>query len=236
MSLLELCDIRVAYGESEVVHGISLHVDKHEIVSILGRNGVGKTTSIKAIMGIQPARSGKIIFDGHDITRMKPYNIAQLGIGYVPQGRMIFPKLTVEENLQSGTLVCGRGVLPIPRELFEWFPVLHDRMSQKGGTLSGGEQQQLAIARCMAGNPSFIMLDEPSEGIQPNIVQRIREIIKQINHEKGITFLLVEQNLKFCLDCGMRGYIMETGIIQGEGDMHTIATSPVIEQYLTFKA
>ena len=109
-------------------------------------------------------------------------------------------------------------------------------MHQKGGTLSGGEQQQLAIARCMAGNPDFILLDEPSEGIQPNIVQKIREIIKQINREKGITFILVEQNLKFCLDCGSRGYIMETGSIQSEGDMQTIATSPVIQQYLTFKA
>ncbi|MDD4493498.1 MAG: urea ABC transporter ATP-binding subunit UrtE [Eubacteriales bacterium] len=236
MSLLEVQDIRVAYGGSEVVHGISLHVEKDEIVCILGRNGVGKTTSIKAIMGLQPAKTGKIVFDGHDITNMKPYNIARLGMGYVPQGRMIFPKLTVEENLQSGTLVRGHGVQAIPSELFEWFPVLHDRLSQKGGTLSGGEQQQLAIARCIAGNPSFVLLDEPSEGIQPNIVQRIREIIKQINREKGITFLLVEQNLKFCLDCGMRGYIMETGMIQGEGDMQTIATSPVIQQYLTFKA
>jgi urea transport system ATP-binding protein len=236
MSLLEVQDLRVAYGESEVVHGISFYVEKGEIVSMLGRNGVGKTTSVKAIMGIQPVKSGRILFNEHDITNMKPYNIARLGIGYVPQGRMIFPKLTVEENLQSGTLVLGRGVQPIPTELFEWFPVLHDRLSQKGGTLSGGEQQQLAIARCLAGNPTFVLLDEPSEGIQPNIVQRIREIIKQINREKGITFLLIEQNLKFCLDCGMRGYIMETGMIQADGDMSTIATNPMIQQYLTFKA
>ncbi len=236
MNILEVQNIHVAYGESEVCHDVSFHVNQGEILCILGRNGVGKTTSMKAIMGIVPATKGKIIFKGQDITRLRPYQIARLGIGYVPQGRMIFPQMTVEENLQSGTLVLGKGVQPLPDDIFEWFPVLRDRMHQKGGTLSGGEQQQLAIARCMAGNPDFILLDEPSEGIQPNIVQKIREIIKQINREKGITFILVEQNLKFCLDCGSRGYIMETGSIQSEGDMQTIATSPVIQQYLTFKA
>jgi urea transport system ATP-binding protein len=236
MRLLEVKNIYVAYGESEVVHDVSLHVDEGEILCVLGRNGVGKTTSIKSIMGIIPAKKGQILFKGKDITRMKPYQIARLGIGYVPQGRMIFPQMTVLENLQSGTLVLGKGVQPIPEDIYEWFPVLKERLSQKGGTLSGGEQQQLAIARCIAGNPEFILLDEPSEGIQPNIVQRLREIIKIINKERGITFLLVEQNLNFCLDCGMRGYIMETGVIQGEGNMQEIATSPVIKQYLTFKA
>ena len=236
MNLLEVNDIRVAYGESEVVHGISLNVQKGEILCVLGRNGVGKTTTIKAIMGLLPAKSGSIFYNGKEITKMKPFQIARLGVGYVPQGRMIYPKLTVEENLLSGTLVQGKGKQTIPEEIFEWFPVLKDRLQQKGGTLSGGEQQQLAIGRCMAGNPEFVLLDEPSEGIQPNIVQSIREIIKRINREKGTTFLLVEQNLKFCLDCGHRGYIIETGAIQGEGDMKTIETSPVIQQYLTFKA
>lgn len=235
MSLLELQNVCVAYGESEVVHQISLHAEQGEILCVLGRNGVGKTTTIKAIMGLLPAKKGKILFNGTDITKLKPYQIARLGVGYVPQGRMIFPQLTVQENLQSGTLVKGKGAQPIPEEIFDWFPVLKDRLQQKGGTLSGGEQQQLAIGRCMAGNPSFVLLDEPSEGIQPNIVQRIREIIKRINREKGTTFLLVEQNLKFCLDCGTRGYIIDMGVIQGEGDMKTIETSPVIQQYLTFK-
>lgn len=236
MRLLDVQNICVAYGESEACHGVSFHVEQGEILCILGRNGVGKTTSLKSIIGLVPAKSGKILYKGKDITSYKPYQIARLGIGYVPQGRMIFPKLTVEENLQSGTLVRGKGVLPIPSEIFDWFPVLKDRLSQRGGTLSGGEQQQLAIARCMAGDPEFVLLDEPSEGIQPNIVQRIRDIIKHINKEKGTTFLLVEQNLKFCLDCGIRGYVMETGSIQFEGDMQTIATSPLIQQYLTFKA
>ena len=191
---------------------------------------------MKAIRDIIPATQGNIIYTGKDITRCLPYYNARLGISYVPQGRKIIPQMTVEENLQSGTLVLGKGIQPLNEDIFEWFPVLHDRLHQKGGTLSGGEQQQLAIARCMAGNPDFILLDEPSEGIQPNIVQKIREIIKQINREKGITFILVEQNLKFCLDCGSRGYIMENGSIQSEGDMQAIATSPVIQQYLTFKA
>lgn len=235
MNLLEVKNIHVAYGESEVVHGISFYVKKGEILCILGRNGVGKTTSIKAIMGMIPVRQGKISFKDKDITALRPYQTARCGIGYVPQGRMIFPQMTVLENLQSGTLVMGKGIQPIAEDIYEWFPVLKDRLGQKGGTLSGGEQQQLAIARCIAGNPEFILLDEPSEGIQPNIVQRIREIIKRINRERGITFVLVEQNLNFCLDCGMRGYIMETGMIQGEGDMETIANSSVIQQYLTFK-
>ncbi|MHB8277001.1 MAG: urea ABC transporter ATP-binding subunit UrtE [Candidatus Humimicrobiaceae bacterium] len=235
MKLLDVQSISVAYGESEVCHDVSFHVGKGEILCVLGRNGVGKTTIIKSIMGIIPARKGKVIFNGKDITSLRPYEIARLGIGYVPQGRMIFPQLTVKENLQSGTLVMGKGVQKIPEEVFCWFPVLKERLSQKGGTLSGGEQQQLAIARCMVRNPDFVLLDEPSEGIQPNIVQRIREIIKQINKEKNITFILVEQNLKFCLDCGTRGYIMDNGTIQGEGDMDTIANSSLIQQYLTFK-
>lgn len=235
MKILDVQKICVAYGESEICHELSLHVNEGEILCILGRNGVGKTTSIKSIMGIVPAKSGKIIYKNKDITSWKPYQIARLGIGYVPQGRMIFPNLTVEENLQGGTLAMGKGVQKIPDEIFHWFPFLKDRLSQKGGTLSGGEQQQLAIARCIIGNPEFVLLDEPSEGIQPNIVQRIREIIKQINREKNITFILVEQNLKFCLDCGTRGYVMENGTIQAEGDMPTIATNPIIQQCLTFK-
>lgn len=235
MRILEVQDICVAYGESEVCHDVSFYVNQGEILCIMGRNGVGKTTTLKAIMGLLKLSRGKILFKGTDITSLRPYERARLGIGYVPQGRMIYPNLTVEENLQSGTLVLGKGIQKIPEEIYGWFPVLKDRLSQKGGTLSGGEQQQLAIARSLVGNPSLILLDEPSEGIQPNIVQRIRGIIKEINKEKNITFILVEQNLKFCLDCGTRGYIMETGLIQSEGDMDTIATNPVIQQYLTFK-
>jgi len=235
MISMDVKNISVAYGESVVCRDVSFHVNEGEILCILGRNGVGKTSTIKSIMGIIPARKGKILFNDKDITSMRPDQIARLGIGYVPQGRMIYPELTVEENLQSGTLVKGKGIQKIPDEIFDWFPVLKERLKQKGGTLSGGEQQQLAFARCMAGDPKFILLDEPSEGIQPNIVQRIRETIKRINKEKNITCILVEQNLKFCLECGTRGYIMENGTIQGEGDMKTIAASPLIQQYLTFK-
>lgn len=235
MKLLEVQNVALAYGESEVCHDIKFHVEKGEIVCIMGRNGVGKTTTVKSIMGLVPARKGKIIFNGKNITSLPPYKIARLGIGYVPQGKMIFPDLTVKENLQGAMLVMGKGVQKIPEELFYLFPILKERLSQKGGTLSGGEQQQLAVARCLIRNPELVILDEPSEGIQPNIVQRIGEIIKQINKERNISIILVEQNLKLCLDCGTRAYIMDNGAIASEGDMDTIATSPLVQQYLTFK-
>lgn len=225
----------VHYGESVVCSDMNFHVNKGEVLCILGRNGVGKTSTLKAIMGLIPVKKGRVLFDGKDITKLRPDRIARLGIGYVPQGRMIFPKLTVEENLQAGTLRAGKGLKSIPQEVFDWFPVLKDRLRQKGGTLSGGEQQQLAIGRCLAGEPKFLLLDEPSEGIQPTIVQTIRDTINRLNEEKQMTVILVEQNLKFCLECGTRGYILENGEIKGEGDMRTIATNPLINQYLTFK-
>ncbi len=235
MKMLEVENVSVAYGKSEVCFDVSFYVKEGEILCIMGRNGVGKTTIIKSIMGILPARKGKIKYRGKDITSLRPHQIAQLGVGYVPQGRMIFPDLTVEENLRGGSFVIGKGLQKVTEEVFDWFPVLKDRLSQKGGTLSGGEQQQLAIARCLVGNPDFVLLDEPSEGIQPTIVKRIREIIKQINKEKNITFILVEQNLKFCLDCGTRSYIMDNGSIQKESSMETIESDPLIKQHLTFK-
>lgn len=236
MISLDVRNIAVCYGDSITCNNLTFHVNQGEILCILGRNGVGKTSTLKAIMGLIPVKNGQIMYKDKDITSLRPDQIARLGIGYVPQGRMIFPKLTVEENLKSGSYLRGKGVKTLPDDIFEWFPVLKDRLKQKGGTLSGGEQQQLAIARCLAGEPEFLLLDEPSEGVQPTIVQTIRDAIIRMNEEKNITVILVEQNLKFSLECGTRGYIMENGTIQGEGDMETIATSPLIQQYLTFKS
>jgi urea transport system ATP-binding protein len=234
LSILSIEQIDVCYGESLTCSQVSLDVQEGEIVCVLGRNGVGKTTLLRSIMGLTPPRTGKIFYNDKDISRMQPYHIARLGIGYVPQGRRILSDLTVYENIRCGTfLKCGKFG-NIPEEVFAYFPILKEKLPQKGGTLSGGEQQMLAIARCLAGDPKLILLDEPSEGIQPNVVQRIRNIIKQLNEEKGLSIILVEQNLKFALAVGDRGYIMEKGNVVSEGTMEMIAQNEIILEHLTF--
>jgi urea ABC transporter ATP-binding protein UrtE len=234
--ILSVQDIDVCYGESTVCHAVSIKVGKGEIVCVLGRNGVGKTTLMRSIMGLTPPRCGQVVFKNEDITKLQSYEIARLGIGYVPQGRHILSDLTVAENLRAGTVLKYGKFGPIAEEVFEYFPILKERLTQKGGTLSGGEQQMLAIGRSLAGDPKLLLLDEPSEGIQPSIVQKIRDIIRQLNQEKGLTILLVEQNLKFALALGHRGYIMEKGYIKAEGDMGKLAEDEIIREHLTFSA
>lgn len=235
MKLLEIKDVDIKYGESLICHDLILDVNEGEIVCIMGRNGVGKTTTAKAIMGLVRVSKGEIFFKGKNITSLRPYEVARLGIGYVPQGRMIFPDLTVKENLQGAMFVKGRNAGKISEEIFYWFPFLKERLSQKEGTLSGGEQQQLAIARCLIRDPDLLILDEPSEGIQPNIVQRIGEIIIEINKKKDVTILLIEQNLGLCLSCGIRSYVMDGGTFAMSGDIETVANSPMVHEHLTFK-
>jgi urea ABC transporter ATP-binding protein UrtE len=236
VNILSVKGIDVCYGESEVCHALDIDVKANEIVCILGRNGVGKTTLLRSIIGLTPPRCGQILFEGKDIANLRPFKIARLGIGYVPQGRHILSDLTVAENLRSGTVLKYGKFGPIAEEVFEYFPILKERLTQKGGTLSGGEQQMLAIGRSLAGDPKLLLLDEPSEGIQPSIVQKIRDIIRQLNQEKGLTILLVEQNLKFALALGHRGYIMEKGYIKAEGDMGKLAEDEIIREHLTFSA
>ncbi len=215
MSLLEVRDLHVNYGAINVLHGISLSVAPGEVVTLLGGNGAGKTTTLRTISGLVGARSGTVVFDGHPIANLPPHEIVRLGLGHVPEGRMVFANLTVHENLQMGAYL-QRDRAAIARELeyvFTLFPRLQERQRQVAGTLSGGEQQMLAIGRALMGQPRFLMLDEPSLGIAPLLVKTIFAKISEINRERGITVLLVEQNANLALEVAHRGYVLETGRI-----------------------
>ena len=228
--ILQVENLDVYRGPNHVLHGVSLYVEEGQIVALMGRNGMGKTTLLRSIMGLTPARQGRVIFQGQDITRMPPHKIAALGVGYVPQGRDIFPLHTVEENL-----MLGRSGLPdktIPEEVFDYFPILRERANQKGGTLSGGEQQMLAIGRALARRPQLLLLDEPSEGIQPTIVQSICQIVTRINRHQGVTVLVVEQNIDFAFRMADYCYILETGEICNQGKVEEVQDDEVIRQYL----
>ncbi len=215
--MLEVENIDACYGESKVISDLSFEVPKGKIVSLIGRNGVGKSTTLKSIMGLVKTPSGKIIFDGKDIIRMPTYERVKLGIGYVPQGRDIFPQMTVQENIELGLQPLG-GKGKVPDYLYELFPILPKFAKRKGGDLSGGQQQQLAIARALAAEPKIIILDEPTEGIQPSIIQDIGAAIRRINEWKGITVLLVEQYLDFVLENAEEIYVMEKGSIVFNGE------------------
>ena len=215
--MLKVEHIDARYGESKVISDLSFEVPKGKIVSLIGRNGVGKSTTLKSIMGLVKTPSGKIIFDGKDIIRMPTYERVKLGIGYVPQGRDIFPQMTVQENIELGLQPLG-GKGKVPDYLYELFPILPKFAKRKGGDLSGGQQQQLAIARALAAEPKIIILDEPTEGIQPSIIQDIGAAIRRINEWKGITVLLVEQYLDFVLENAEEIYVMEKGSIVFKGE------------------
>jgi len=215
--MLEIIDLETFYGESRVINTLNLTVKTGSVTCLIGRNGVGKTTTLKSIMGLVRTPAGKIIFDGKDIIKMPSYDRVRLGIGYVPQGRDIFPQMTVRENLElglqalKGALAGRRQHTGIPGYIFELFPALPKFARRKGGDLSGGQQQQLAIARALVAEPKILILDEPTEGIQPSIIQDIGRAIRRINSEKGITVLLVEQYLEFVLEISDNLYIMEKG-------------------------
>ena len=218
-SILAVRNLRAGYGRTPVLHGIDLSIAKGEIVSLIGRNGVGKTTTLRCLMGQLPATGGTIEFVGADITRLSPDARARSGIGFVPQGREVFPRLTVAENLQVGRLVGGPG-RKLDEQVLSYFPRLQERLKQLAGTLSGGEQQQLAIGRALIGNPALMLLDEPSEGIQPSVVQAICETLRQVRDELGTTIVFVEQNLDTILTLSERSYVIEKGRVVGllDGD------------------
>jgi branched-chain amino acid transport system ATP-binding protein len=228
-------DVHTYYGKSHILHGVSLHVGPGEVVGLLGRNGVGKSTTLKTIMGLVRPSHGAVLLDGNAITGLAPHKLARLGIGYVPEDRRIFRLLTVMENLRTG--LDREGVTEDKRralldKVFTFFPVLAERRNQAGGTLSGGEQQMLAIARAMMLEPKIILLDEPTEGLMPRMVSQIRQII-DVLHNEGVAILLVEQNVPLTLEASQRLYIMEKGSVR-----HHCATSEIdvnhaiIKQYL----
>jgi urea transport system ATP-binding protein len=212
-SVLEVSGLWVNYGATPILQGVDMTIYKGEIVGLIGRNGVGKTTTMRCLIGLLRATSGWIRLNGDDVTALPADALARLGIGYIPQGREVFPRMTVAENLEVGKLIGGPRGLKKPDLVYEYFPRLKERRNQVAGTMSGGEQQQLAIGRVLIGNPALMLLDEPSEGVQPNIVQMICEALKSIRKELGTTILFVEQNLDTILAISERCYVMEKGRI-----------------------
>ncbi|HMB87141.1 MAG TPA: ABC transporter ATP-binding protein [Methylomirabilota bacterium] len=233
--MLTLTDVHTHYAKSHILHGISLEVQPGEVVGLLGRNGVGKSTTLKSIMGLVRPSQGRITFEGRDITGMASHKVAHLGIAYVPEDRRIFKLLTVMENLRTG---LDRGGLTEGRrkelldKVYESFPVLGERKRQLGGTLSGGEQQMLAIARAMMLEPKIILLDEPTEGLMPRMVSQIRDIIARL-HRDRVAILLVEQDVGLTLGASSRCYIMEKGLMRHHGPSADLKADPaVIHQYM----
>ena len=204
------------YGGSHILRNVALEAKLGEVTVILGRNGVGKTTLLKSLMGVVPVKTGKVTLDGKDITRSTSYERVRAGIGYVPQGREIFGRLTVEENLRMG-LATRPGGTPIPAELFDLFPVLKQMLQRRGGDLSGGQQQQLAIARALAAGPKLLMLDEPTEGIQPSIIKDIGRVIRMLADRKTMAIVLVEQYYDFAAEIADQYLVMERGEVVARG-------------------
>ena len=217
--MLKIDTLNQAYGGSHILRGLSFEVKTGEVTTLLGRNGVGKTTLLKSLMGLVKTKSGSITFDGQDITHLPPHERVKAGIGYVPQGREIFPRLTVEENLLMG-LATKPGNTPIPQRIFDMFPVLKQMMHRRGGDLSGGQQQQLAIGRALAMGPKLLILDEPTEGIQPSIIKDIERAIRMLAATGEMAILLVEQYYDFAESLADQYLLMERGefIMRGRGD------------------
>ena len=207
--MLEVNDLVVSYGQSEALHGISFSANRNETVAIMGRNGMGKTTLFKSLIGVLGLKSGRIAVDGHDVSGDESYRRVAKGIAYVPQGRMIFPALTVEENIETGMTHTKNKL--VPEEIYALFPVLWDMRRRKGGNLSGGQQQQLAIARALVTNPKVLLLDEPTEGIQPSIIKDIAKALNEIRKMREITIVVSEQVLSFAMDVADRLFVIEGG-------------------------
>jgi branched-chain amino acid transport system ATP-binding protein len=234
-ALVRVEDIHTYYGKSHILHGVSLEVGRAEVVGLLGRNGVGKSTTLKAIAGLVHPSQGEVLFEGRRITQLAAHRLARLGIGYVPEDRRIFRLLTVTENLRTG--LDRHGVTKARKKdllekVYQYFPVLAERRNQAGGTLSGGEQQMLAIARSMMLEPKIILLDEPTEGLMPRMVSQIRQII-DVLHQENVAVLLVEQNVPLTLETARRVYIIEKGVVRHHAMASELRVNDaVIHQYL----
>ena len=230
--LLKLTELSAGYSQIPVLNNVNIMIEKGDIVCLLGRNGMGKTTLLRSIIGLNKVIKGNIIFDADDITHVPTYKRARYGIAFIPQGREIIPYLSVLDNLKLGLAASRKNLKKIPDEIFEFFPMLKQHLKRQGGLLSGGQQQQLAIARGLMCNPQIMLLDEPTEGIQPSIVQEIEETLRRINREKGVTVLVVEQKIDFAKQLAQKFFIMEKGSIVANGKTAELTNSLVL-QYLT---
>ncbi|MEX2617402.1 MAG: urea ABC transporter ATP-binding subunit UrtE [Alphaproteobacteria bacterium] len=214
--MLQVSDLHVAYGESEVLHGLDFTVAPNEIVAIMGRNGMGKTTLMKSLIGVVPTRSGSVKIGDIELSGMKSFERVASGVAYVPQGRMIFSTMTVQENVETGLTVTGES--EVPDDIYELFPVLLEMKNRRGGNLSGGQQQQLAIARALASRPRVLLLDEPTEGIQPSIIREMARTLKRIRDERGLSIIVSEQVLSFALEIADRVLVLENGEVVHEDE------------------
>ena len=230
--MLKVANLEVAIGGSRILRGVTLEVPEKSVVCLMGRNGVGKTTTLKTIVGLLKSQTGSIELDGVRLGDLSPEARARAGIGYVPQGREIFPHLTVEENLKIGAIAQGKKFEGNLERIFTLFPILKEFLPRKGGMLSGGQQQQLAIARALAAKPKLLVLDEPTEGIQPNIIDQIGDAIKMLREEGQMSILLVEQYLDFCKELGDDFAILERGSVAASGEMSAL-TDEVVKEFLT---
>lgn len=228
--MFEISDLQVSYGQSEVIHKTNFSAKKNETVAIMGRNGMGKTTLFKALMGILPSKGGKIALEGKNLTPLDSYQRVSNGLAYVPQGRMIFPSMTVQENIETGMEKSKSR--QIPQDIYNLFPVLFDMRHRKGGNLSGGQQQQLAIARALVTDPKVLLLDEPTEGIQPSIIKDIARVLNEIRKMREITIIVSEQVLSFTLEIADRLIVIDSGTFIHE-DQRAVVDADKIRQYLS---
>jgi branched-chain amino acid transport system ATP-binding protein len=230
MALLEVQDIHTFYGAIQALRGVSLQVEEGEVVTIIGSNGAGKSTTLRSISGLTPARTGRVVFEGQDITRLPAHEIVSCGIALSPEGRHCFARMSVRENLDLGAYRRRDTEIEEDRDrVYDLFPRLKERERQKAGTMSGGEQQMLAIGRALMARPKLLMLDEPSMGIAPILVQRIYETIAEIN-QQGVSILLVEQNANYALDVSSRGYVLETGEVALSNESAQLRDDPAVQR------
>lgn len=227
--MIEVKDLTLHYGQSKILNGISMQAERGQITCIMGMNGVGKTSLLKAISGVHPRSSGELILDGNKIGKLEPYQLAHMGVAYVPQGRDIFPLLTVRENLETGFACLPKSERMVGDEIFELFPVLKKMKGRRGGDLSGGQQQQLSIARALVTRPRLLLLDEPTEGIQPNIIQQIGRVIELLRERGDMAIILVEQYFEFAYGLADSFYAMRRGEIEMSGNKDSLDKSKLLE-------
>jgi urea ABC transporter ATP-binding protein UrtE len=230
---LETSNLRSGYGGKPVLQGVNFKLNKSEVIAVIGRNGAGKSTLMKTLIGLLPTQQGEMLFCGKKIQNLACHHRARLGLGYVPQGRDVFPRMTVAENLAVSRIVSSPSSPQSLTEIFNLFPVLKERQKQKAGTMSGGQQQQLAIARALLTNPSLLLLDEPSEGIQPSVVQEIGRAILHLNRTSGLTVMLVEQNMSMITAVAQRGYVMDKGRVITELSREELQDRDRLRTYLS---